>query len=143
MQLPDLNKVYDSDGQLIFNGTYPKLGDLGERDFSKEYSIIFGTVAAAAAVLLLLVVLMFCRPACGVGALCCECCDGDRGRADKELDGFHESLFLVLRDCVTCCKVREKEPRAAHVRADGDFHPDRGGGASSPQKNTAHESPND
>ncbi len=48
------------------------------------------------------VFLLFCYP-------CSPCCQGDdRARAEKEYQGFHESLFLVIRDCITCCRVEKK-----------------------------------
>lgn len=72
--------------------------------------------AALAAVLCLLVCPGCCR--------CCCCCsdDGngyDRAREEKEMEGFYASLFLVLGDCVTCCRAGEK--KGGHVRAD-DVH---------------------
>ncbi len=78
-----------------------------------------GTTAGAGIVLFALVFLLFCgRP--------CQCCSKGDGQAadstkEQEYAGFHESLFLVLRDCVTCCKVRHLTSRTKSVAFKFEF----------------------
>ncbi len=50
----NLNEVYQ-DGKLVFNGTLPKYGDLGERDFTRQYLLIFGTTVGVGVIMLTLV----------------------------------------------------------------------------------------
>ncbi len=59
------------------------------RDFAADYALILGISASVFVALASLALLAFCASATGRG----------------EWVGFHESLFLVLKDCVTCCSV--------------------------------------
>lgn len=88
---------------------FPDKNHIPKADWTREYILVaIPTILIGIFLFSLVVILFFVK------------CPGMSDREDR-WDALTESFCLVIKDCFTCCEVKEKEQQSAHVRADQDF----------------------
>ena len=99
----ELNSDDAKDAIQYLEGRYqefPKRSDIPVRRFTQEFVLSIVPVIVVFIIVCILLFGIFCTNDSAKGAR-----DGEQSVESLPWDGFVESFFLVLKDCVSCCNV--------------------------------------